>query len=231
MPDDEVLVIVPSFNRPRMLKEALASIKGADEVLVLDDGSDFDVEEVVGASGLPAGTVSLKRAPCMTVDERMRTPRMAKAMNRAILETGRGIVAYLCDDDLFHPDWPDEVRKFFATHPEEHVVRASWGFFEDGKAPDGRICQLGEHGMTAGNFAHRRACSIEHGLWWSEHAVAVPDHNFVRKIAEHHPWARIPALKVLAGWRRLHATNMLQFTNGDVFMPTVREVLGRGMLG
>ena len=43
----KVTVIVLSYNRPDMLKDALGSIKGADEVIVVDDGSDFDVRALV----------------------------------------------------------------------------------------------------------------------------------------------------------------------------------------
>ena len=62
-----VTVIVLSYNRPRMLKEALGSIKYADEVILVDDGSDFDVAAV--AREFKFSSFSLIGAPLITVEE------------------------------------------------------------------------------------------------------------------------------------------------------------------
>lgn len=227
----KLAVIVLSYNRPRMLGEALSSIKGADEVIVLDDGSTFDVDQVVKDSDLDCPSVSVRKLPKLEVKERLGKPRTGAAINRAIRETKADIIAYLCDDDVFDPGWPVEIKKFFRAQDDDvHFVRATWGLFEDGKKPMTIHCQLGEHRMTMGNFAHRRSCCSEHGLWWSERGAAVPDNIFIGDLGMIHPWSSISTLPVMAGWRRLHAYNMLQFTNGSLFTPKAEEVLKRGML-
>lgn len=227
----KLAVIVLSYNRPRMLGEALSSIKNADEVIVLDDGSTFDVDQVVMDSGLECQNVSIRKLPRLDVTERLKKPRTGAAINRALRDTKADLISYLCDDDIFHPKWPREVKNFFRDQDDDvHFVRATWGIFEDGKEPMTVHCQLGEHGMTMGNFAHRRECCSEHRLWWNESGVAVPDNIFIADVGRIHSWNSIATLPIMAGWRRLHAYNMLQFTNGSMFTPRAEEALRRGML-
>ena len=95
-----VTVIMPSYNRPRMLGEALQSIIGADEILVVDDGSQFDVKKVVYENRpKDCNNVSWWKKPDLTHKERIVTPRVGKNMNEAIEKSSSDVIAYLCDDD------------------------------------------------------------------------------------------------------------------------------------
>lgn len=214
MVSPSVCTILLSYNRPKMLLEAAKSIREADELIVLDDGSDFDVAKVIGAELNRFPKVKIVVAPKMTVEERLKTPRLGKSINQAIREASSEIITYLCDDDLFHEGWIPEVKRFFAEN-EDHLVRAKWGIFKDWDKPGAELCPLDRDvDMTTGNFAHRKSCSTEHGLWWGEGTTAVHDSWLIRKVMlPRHPLETFRKLDVLAGWRRLHAHNMMNFTN------------------
>ena len=210
-----VCTILLSYNRPKMLLEAVKATREADELIVLDDGSDFDVEKVIGAELNRFPKVSIKVSKKMTVEERLGTPRLGKSINAAIRESSCEVITYLCDDDLFHEDWINHVRVFFSGS-EDHVVRGKWGIFKDWDKPGEDLCPLKpDVDMTTGNFAHLRSCSVDHGMFWSEVVTAVHDSWFIRNaMLPRHPLASICKLDVLAGWRRDHAYNMMNFTNG-----------------
>ena len=132
-----ITVIVLSYNRPRMLREALGSIVGAAEVILCDDGSDFELAEVIGA-GFP----NLDGARCLSVlgrrvdlAERLTGARVGALVNTALALASQPIIAYLCDDDLFHPGWLPAVAAYYARRPDVPMVRGDWYTFEDGRAP------------------------------------------------------------------------------------------------
>lgn len=227
----KICTIVLSYNRPRMLAEALRSIQGADEVILLDDGSDFDVLAVCSAElgRFPESRVHI--SPKMSLDSRLGTARLGRAINQAIRETTCDVITYLCDDDLFHPRWLPAVREFFGKSPD-HIVRAKWGIFADGQTPgETALCPLaGNVDMTTGNFAHLKVCTTVHGSLWNESTIAVHDSAFLGGILVKHPLPSIQKLDVFAGWRRDHAYNMLKFVNGSRYGPKAREVLSGKVL-
>lgn len=227
-----VAVIVLSYNRPRMLVEALDSIEGADEIIVLDDASSFDVKALCDPYLKRFPRSEIRIAPPISVEDRMRHARAGTANNKAIRECHSDIITYLCDDDLFHKDWIRNVRSFFTEHPDAHCVRAPWGLFNDGEEPGEKMCELRPaFDMTTGSFAHLKKCSIEHGVLWDELTVAVHDHAFItRGIFPVHPLATIPKLETKAGWRREHAYNMMHFTDANGYMGTAGDVLRRPVL-
>jgi hypothetical protein len=213
-----------------MLAEALRSIQGTDEVILLDDGSDFDVLSVCGHELDRFPDSSIRISPKMQVDSRLATARLGRIINQAIRDTPCEIITYLCDDDLFHPEWVGVVRGFFGRHPD-HFVRAKWGIFSDGQAPGDALCPLGGNvDMTTGNFAHLKICSTTHGSLWNESTVAVHDSAFLEGVLTKHPLSSIQKLDVLAGWRRDHPHNMLKFTSGSRYGQHARAVLSRKTL-
>lgn len=227
-----VCVAVLSYNRPRMLLEAIESIEDADEVIVLDDASAFDVETICGPYLKRFPRSEIRINPPISVEDRLRIARSGAAHNKLIRECKSDIITYLCDDDLFHPDWIRTVRTFFTEHPEAHCVRAPWGLFNDGEEPGDKICELRPaFDMTTGNFAHLKKCSLEHNVWWDETTVAVHDHAFITKgIFPVHPLATIQKLGGIAGWRREHNYNMMKFTDSHGYLETAVEVLRRTVL-
>jgi glycosyltransferase involved in cell wall biosynthesis len=230
--EKRVTVIVLSYNRPRMLAEALDSIRGADEVIVLDDGSDFDVTDVAKFFLGRFPKITWHRSPKLTVEERLITPRVGKLINHAIRAATGDAIAYLCDDDLFHSEWIENIRKYLLEVPAKpHVMYAQWNSFNDGEKPGNRIHNLVPFEMTTGNFAHRRDCSFVCDLWWNEKSVACHDSHFIFWLQDKHPKGQGPKPPgVVAGWRREHPYNLAQCTLGQAYTAKAREVLQRGFL-
>jgi len=227
-----VTVLVLSYNRPRMLRECLESIKGADEVFILDDGSDFCLNEVAQPFFDRWPRLVMRQSRGITVEERLVTARVGRSINQAIKDASGDGIAYLCDDDLFHPDWIENIRIHLLAAPAKpHFIYAQWNVFKDGEKPGDRACNLSPFEMTTGNFAHRRDCPARCDLWWSESTVACHDGFFVFWLQDKHPKWEVPQPPgVVAGWRRDHPLNMVHFSNNQAYTEKAREVLSRGFL-
>jgi glycosyltransferase involved in cell wall biosynthesis len=110
-----VSVIVPTFNRPSMLRDALASIQAQTyreiEVIVVNDGG-VDVQPVVDSAG------SLHRSLCLKHET---TRGLAAARNSGLRAASGEYIAYVDDDDVYYPDHVETLVKFL-THSGAKVA-------------------------------------------------------------------------------------------------------------
>lgn len=225
-----IATILLSYNRPRMLRAALESLRRArpDQVVLVDDGSDFDAAAMVYEVFPWAHAIV---APKMTLDERLSTARLGGLINQALALVEADIVTYLCDDDLFYPSWLEAARAFFQHHPLAHWVRGDWYVFEDGQPLHlDRLCPLDPRQLTTGNFAHAIACYRDEGIRWNETSVACHDDMFLWDVARFHNTYDIPHCGGVAGWRRLHAHNALGYTQHAVYNANGAELFAQGWL-
>lgn len=224
-----ITTILLSYNRPRMIREAARSLAAArsDAVIVVDDGSDFDVEAAIG-SILPGSVYQV--APKMTLIERLGTARLGRLINQALATVETDLVAYLCDDDLFHPGWLDAARNWFAELPDQHWTRGTWFRFRDGETPGNELCPLDPRQMTTGNFVHRSFCYHAEGIRWNETSVACHDDMFLWDVDRFHNTHAIPHCGAIAGWRREHRHNALHYTAGAAYAPHGADLFAEGML-
>jgi glycosyltransferase involved in cell wall biosynthesis len=222
-----VSTILLSYNRPRMLAEALSTIAGCDQLIVTDDGSDFDVRRVIKKTHPRAQFVI---APKLTTAERLTTARLGSLINQALSLVTSDVVAYLCDDDLFHPGWLPALRAWFDANPGQHWTRGRWYQFQHGETPGGDICPLDPRQMTTGNFAHRIDCYRDEGIRWNETSVACHDDMFLWDVHRFHNTHAIPDCGAVAGWRRLHAHNALNYTSYAVYGPNAGDLFKGGWL-
>ena len=95
-PPPQISVIIPTYNRPKLLKEALLSLKNQTfkdfETIVVNDGGDKTAEKIIKEVKLPKIRYyyTSHRGPTY-------------ALNRG-LEMARGkYIAFLDDDDIFYP--------------------------------------------------------------------------------------------------------------------------------
>lgn len=219
-----IAVIVVSFNRPRLLREALRSIRSADQIIVADDGSDFDVRAVIGDD------IELVANPPILPIDRLRLPRVGALLNRALRAVREPLVTYLNDDDLFAPDWVSSVADFFTTHPSQHICRGDWLAMEDRRnlfGPSSVWC------VTTGNYAYRTACAVGEGCWWSESTIGAHDAEMLLNYILRHGMAlggwSIPHINVVAGLRRDHVSNMAdRVGEGTRYKPGAEEMFALG---
>jgi glycosyltransferase involved in cell wall biosynthesis len=106
-----VSVILATRNRSEYLARAVASVRAQSyptwELLAVDDGSDDDTYDVLGAMG-------------DTRIRRFRTSHrgLSAARNHALANVAGDYVAYLDDDNTMHPDWLRSIVWAFANWPD-----------------------------------------------------------------------------------------------------------------
>lgn len=230
-------VLLLSYNRPQMLDLAFRSIVGADQVILVDDGSEtFDPAAWQQAHDLRYSVLATRRS----LAQRMTQPSLGRLINGALFIAANvaklAAVTYLCDDDLFGSDWIATIRETLADPDGPHVCRGRWRSFDDPLA-DGPLAKPGRsrptpldiRKMTTGNFAHRSECFLE-GFRWSEETVAVHDDAALWRLNVLHRLDQAVETKVLAGYRREHNWNMAHFTSHAQYGIGAFEALSRGAL-
>jgi GT2 family glycosyltransferase len=115
-----VTVVVLTRNRRKLLEKCLSTLMAQDcapleyEVVVLDDGSEDDTREAVGA-------LAQRHANLRYVHQPHRG--IPAARNRGLAEARGGLVAYVADDYEMAPDYVPTVRRMFDERPEMKVLR------------------------------------------------------------------------------------------------------------
>jgi glycosyltransferase involved in cell wall biosynthesis len=105
-----VSVIISTYNRGWILKEAIDSVLAQDfkdyELIVVDDGSSDNTREVLDTYG--QDIIVLRQA----------NKGVSAARNRGIAEAGGQLVAFLDSDDLWQPRKLSRQVDFFNLNPD-----------------------------------------------------------------------------------------------------------------
>ena len=114
-----VSVILPTHNRSRLLRRAVASVVAQDysnwEILIIDDGSSDDTPAVIDRLTNELG------------DQRIRAMRInpsgvCAARNHGLKAARGELISYLDDDNTMHPLWLKAVVWALSQRPEVDVV-------------------------------------------------------------------------------------------------------------
>jgi glycosyltransferase involved in cell wall biosynthesis len=109
-----VSIIIPTYNRPVYLAEAIESVlvqRGADlEVLVVDNGTMGETKEVAKGFG------------DRIVYFHLESPGIGLARNAGVAASTGDFIAFLDDDDLWTGDKLQRQLKAFEEHPELDAV-------------------------------------------------------------------------------------------------------------
>ena len=105
-----VSVIIPTYNRGRVVQEAIDSVLNQDfgdyELIVVDDGSDDNTPEILGAYGK---AITVLQQPNKGV---------SAARNSGIAEAAGQLIAFLDSDDLWLPGKLTAQVKFFEENAD-----------------------------------------------------------------------------------------------------------------
>ena len=121
----DVTVIVPTFNRRAMVREAVRSVRaqsGAEyELIVVDDGSEDGTAEALRAEFGPALCV-------------LRTEHrgVAAARNAGAGAARTPWLAFLDSDDLWRPHKLGAQLRFLAAHPEMRICQTEEIWWRNG---------------------------------------------------------------------------------------------------
>jgi glycosyltransferase involved in cell wall biosynthesis len=120
----DVSVIIPTYNRRAMVREAVASVVAQRcaapsitiEVIVVDDGStDGTAEELERL----AGEVNAEGADSMRMSVvRTENRGVAAARNTGVAKASAPLIAFLDSDDLWLPHKLERQVEFMGAHPE-----------------------------------------------------------------------------------------------------------------
>ena len=115
----EVSVIVPTFNRRAMVREAVASVLAQRavrfELIVVDDGStDGSADQLTKIAGQLAGSAGITMRVIRSEENR----GVAAARNRGIEAARANLVAFLDSDDL----WASDKLKYQVDFMHDHPV-------------------------------------------------------------------------------------------------------------
>jgi glycosyltransferase involved in cell wall biosynthesis len=114
-----VSVILPTHNRSRLLRRAVASVVAQDytnwEIIIVDDGSRDDTPAVID------------QLKCELGEKKLRTMRISPsgvcaARNHALRAARGSYISYLDDDNTMHRLWLKAVVWAFSQRPDVDVL-------------------------------------------------------------------------------------------------------------
>lgn len=194
-----VAVIMPTFNRPRFIPEAIASVQQQSfahwELVIVGDGSGPETAAAV--------------APFLS-DPRIRfvwqeNAGSNNARNRGIAETRAPLIAYLDDDNLWYPDFLACAVDFLATRNDVDVLYGALVTDAHGLAgtcilwrPFDREELLRDNFIDTSTIVHRR-CLIDRYGAWDQSVARLGDWYVMLKYTADKP---AYALDVLAAYYR-----------------------------
>jgi glycosyltransferase involved in cell wall biosynthesis len=203
-----VSVIVPAYNEPDFLAEALRSVAAQTqpplEVIVVDDGSPRDLRAAAESAGLGARLHFV----------RQDNAGGAAARNRGIALARGDWIALLDHDDRWLPHKLERQLAAAAGHPEAGLVYCQLRQFGTGSdpgpfpdaAPSGRIlAALLERTLirTLSTVLVRRD-AVPPNEWFRTDLAIANDLELYYRIAERSDLVFVP--EVLVEWRRTGAT-------------------------
>lgn len=121
-------VIIPLYNGARWIRETLDSALGQshkpNKIIVVDDGSTDDSKEIVS---------SYRRADVVLLQNSKKGPSHAR--NLAVERSDSEFVAFLDQDDLWHPDHLKLLIEALEQYPRAPAAISQFALFQDGAAP------------------------------------------------------------------------------------------------
>lgn len=117
-----ISVIIPSYNYGRFIAEAIESVLAQtllpDEIIVVDDGSTDDTEEI------------LKRFGDKITYIKQENAGVCAARNRGVTASSGEYIAFMDADDIWHPTKLEKQMAKFAEDPDIGLVHCGMREFE-----------------------------------------------------------------------------------------------------
>jgi len=196
-PAPQISVIVRTYNRPDLLKEALESVKNQTfrdfETIVVNDGGDKKAQQVAKEVNPP--NLRYYYAP---------HGGPASALNRGLEMTRGKYIAFLDDDDIFYPQ---HLERLYALLKKENQPGLAY--------PDAKICYFDPKGRVRKSEIYRqesielrellkkdlitammvlvsRECFEKEGLFFEELVTTAHDWEMWIRLRKKYPFFHLP---------------------------------------
>jgi len=120
-----ISVVIPTYNRGWMLKEAVESVLMQDypsyELIVVDDGSTDDTPAILDTYGARINVV------------RQENRGVSAARNRGVREAAGSLIAFLDSDDLWMQGKLSTQAAFFQAHPQVRICQTEEIWVRNGR--------------------------------------------------------------------------------------------------
>jgi glycosyltransferase involved in cell wall biosynthesis len=137
----KVSVIIPTYNRRELLREAIASVQKQTlddfELLIIDDGSTDGTADAVKAINDPRIRYYYKE-----------NGGVSSARNIGLQMAIGDYIGFLDSDDLFLPDYLRTMVSALETHPDHGVVYTNLLDYY----PDGRVDDMNRRGHSCSGW-------------------------------------------------------------------------------
>ncbi len=130
----KITCILTSYNRPRMIRQALKSVADQTyknyELLIFDDSNAFKIWDAVAEFQFPSVQIHHTN---LTAEERRARGRLGVNCNIGLHIAQGDLICFLCDDDYYYPDWFYKAAWFFESN---HDKRVAFGALSYSKSED-----------------------------------------------------------------------------------------------
>lgn len=120
-----VSVIIPSYNRGRMLKEAVDSVLSQEfcdfELIVVDDGSEDNTSDILASYGNKIKVI------------RQKNKGVSSARNNGINSSSGNFIAFLDSDDMWLPEKLSTQLAFFENNSGALICQTEELWLKNGK--------------------------------------------------------------------------------------------------
>lgn len=201
--DLRILVIILYWDRPKMVRNALNSIKEMEydnwELAFIDDGSEVPGEPIVREIlGDHIDNVKFTRAETTMAQRFDPGSPIGLYINDAVMASTADVAVLVCDDDALLPNYFSNLNKWFSENPNEvwgycHVVtfdpsREDYHTLPKIARPIGT--DINSHttriapscAVDSSQVAYRTRCIKDEGIRWIYPQTGCLDANFYEKM-------------------------------------------------
>ncbi len=193
----KILILMSYYQRPILVRKALASVLKAHELhqnwelAFGDDGSKIPgrpiVEEMLKDH---LSKVSFVQSDMTFEDKIQQGLILGKLANAAIRSTDADLALILCDDDVLVPDYMKNLSEFFVNNPDVLYCHSKLFIYNPlqnsdwnpdskyNKWADQQVCPV--NNLDASQVAWRLSCCKVHGAWFAESTKAVEGKPWIK---------------------------------------------------
>lgn len=195
-------IIIASYNRPKLIKEAITSVLCQTyqnwKLWIMDDNSNKETVDAICSFKDPRIEIVLH--PDITIKDKQNACRYSVLINEALRLSNGEYISYLCDDDRQFPDWLKSAVSWFENNPDKDVVFGKLTYCDINKRkypPEetleprffNEILTVPGGKLDHNQVIHKRECLFNSGLWNEHPGVWTgADSYFFNQLASHYPF-------------------------------------------